>query len=523
MWYATSGLAGMNMRTREALHQERRRTFRRFKWVIGTPYFVQGTSNLTYVPILYFIKFTLGMGDAGGQLFDALRTSGWLVKPVWGLVSDRVPLFGYHRKSWYVLMAFLALVFWTLSALLALVGIRMPGMYLLTFNLAFSTYAFVDVVCDALMVETGRRLRRVSAFVNFQWTVLAIANAAAVLLGSWFQQKVEANHYAVWMIFLATGIPPLLTTVVGLRYIEEDAVPPRWRSRSARASIRAGLCQMVRWSAQKLQALPRTLGDLRKNNPIIWLLVIFLFFWKFSPSIGFIERSYLIDERGFDPVSFGVILALGSVTFLASILTYTWIVNHFPSITWYHYLYAMVALGVVSFPLSFYLYLDPTHPWWRLFAFELPAHLNPLPGWNRYQWFRLITQTILGFASIPAFLIPLTIAGQTVQVQHAGVSYAFLMSLSNVTDTLEGVVGAGLYKLLSQPWLAWLLEVFQSSGFAVAKTADTRTLILQMFVYISLLFTVLTIPFIVLLRRELQRQGIPIKLGKSEAASAVHE
>lgn len=508
------------MQTHEELRQEER-TLRRLKWVIGTPYFVQGTSNLTYVPILYFIKFTLGMGDAGGQLFDALRTSGWLVKPVWGLLSDQVPLFGYHRKSWYVLMAFLALVFWTLSALLALVGVRMPGMYLLTFNLAFSTYAFVDVVCDALMVETGRRLRRVSAFVNFQWTVLAIANAAAVLLGSWFQQKVEEGDYAAWMIFLATGIPPLVTAVVGLRYIEEDAVSARWRSRSARASVGVRLYQMLRWSVQKVQALPRALGKLRKNNSVIWILVIFLFFWKFSPSIGFIERSYLIDERGFDPVSFGVILALGSVTFLASILTYTWVVNHFPSVTWYHYLYTMVAFGVVSFPLSFYLYLDPTHPWWRLFEFELPAYLNPLPDWNRYQWFRLITQTILGFASIPAFIIPLTIAGQTVQIQHAGVSYAFLMSLSNVTDTLEGVVGAALYTLFSQPWLAWLLEGFQGSVFAVAKTADTRTLILQMFVYISLFFTVLTIPFLVLLRHELQRQGISIKLGKGEAADAV--
>jgi hypothetical protein len=58
----------------------------RLRWVIGTPYFVQGTSTLTEVPILYFIKFTLGMGDAGGQLFDALRQIGWFIKPVWGIL-----------------------------------------------------------------------------------------------------------------------------------------------------------------------------------------------------------------------------------------------------------------------------------------------------------------------------------------------------------------------------------------------------------------------------------------------------
>lgn len=102
------------MQTRDV--RQASRELRRLKWVIGTPYAVQDASNLAYIPILYFIKFTLGMGDAGGQLFDSLRTSGWLIKPVWGFISDRIPLFGYHRKSWYVLMAGLALFFWTLTA-----------------------------------------------------------------------------------------------------------------------------------------------------------------------------------------------------------------------------------------------------------------------------------------------------------------------------------------------------------------------------------------------------------------------
>ena len=189
----------------------------RLRWVIGTPYVVQGTTSLAEVPILYFIKFGLGMGDAGGQLFTALRGIGWFVKPLWGLISDRVPLFGYHRKSWYVLMACLALLFWALTALLAWAGVRVPIVYLLTFNLAFATYAFVDVVCDALMVTEGRRLGRVGGFVNFQWTAFAVALAASVLLGGWLQQKVAAGAIELWLIFLLTGIPPLVTAAAGLR------------------------------------------------------------------------------------------------------------------------------------------------------------------------------------------------------------------------------------------------------------------------------------------------------------------
>ena len=484
------------------------RRLARFKWVIGTPYFVQGTSNLAEIPILYFVKFELGMGDAGGQLFSSLRGLGWLVKPLWGLISDRVPLFGYRRKSWYVLMACLTLVFWALTALLAYAGLRLPVVYLVTLNLAFATYAFVDVVCDALMVTEGRRLKRVGAFVNFQWTTLAVALALSVLLGSWLQQRVAAGAIEPWLIFLVTGIPALVTAVVGLRYIAEPKVPPQ-----ERPALRARRRLPSRPDLlERMRAWPARFRAFRRENRPIWLLALFIFFWKFNPSIGYIERSYLIDARAFGALSFGVILSAGSIVFLLSILTYRWVVRRFPGVRWDQYLYAMIALAVLSFPLSFFLYFEPDHPWWDYVYVTLPDWLNPLPDWNRYQWFRLIVQGLLGFASIPAFIIPLTVAGETVKLAYAGMGYAFLTALSNVTDVFEGVVGAGLYWLFTRPQLAWLLEAFGRSPLDLAGTGDERTLVLELFVYVSLAFTLLTIPFLVLLRRELARRNIRVEL-----------
>jgi hypothetical protein len=90
----------------------------------------------------------------------------------------------------------------------------------------------------------------------------------------------------------------------------------------------------------------------------------------------------------------------------------------------------------------------------------------------------------------------------------------FLMSLSNATNMFEGVVGAGLYDLFKQPAFNWLTGAFKDSFLNVAHTTDERTLILQMFIYISLFLTLLTIPFVEILRRELARQKIDINLGK---------
>ena len=502
------------MKDKKADRNGERLSISRFRWVIGAPYFVQGTSNLTEIPILYFIKFTLQMGDSGGQLFDALRQIGWFIKPLWGIISDKVAVFGYHRKSWFVMMAFAATVFWLLNSLLAFVGITVPAVFLVTFNLAFATYAFVDVVCDALMVTYGRRLGRVGSFVNFQWGVLALANAASVYLGGWLEGRIRQNVYQPWIVFLLTGLPPLVTAIVGIRNIDEE--------RRTSVSFRPGdstikptdLGAAVKSGISRLRSMPASFKQFRRNNRPMWLLMLFIFFWKFSPSVGYIERSYLIDVRGFTPESFGIILSVGGVAFFVSVLVYSWVVRKFPQTRWYQYLYAMVALGVISFPLSFFLFLNPDHPWWKLLTFTLPNSLNPLPHWNRYEWFRLILQTSLGFATIPAFIIPLTVAGEIVNVAYAGVSYAFLMSLSNVTNMFEGVVGAGLYKLLVNPPFNRLVEEFKGTFLNIAHTSDERTLILQMFVYISLFFTLLTIPFIEVLRRELERRKVEINLGK---------
>ena len=57
-------------------------------------------------------------------------------------------------------------------------------------------------------------------------------------------------------------------------------------------------------------------------------------------------------------------------------------------------------------------------------------------------------------------------------------------------------------------------QAFGNSFLNIADTGDERTLILQMFVYISLFFTLLTIPFIELLRRELEQREVEINLGK---------
>ena len=79
---------------------------------------------------------------------------GWTIKPVYGLVSDFLPLGGSRRKGYLILMSALGLGSWLA---LAVAPTAYTTVLVLLMACSF-TLAFADVMADALMVETGRPL-----------------------------------------------------------------------------------------------------------------------------------------------------------------------------------------------------------------------------------------------------------------------------------------------------------------------------------------------------------------------------
>ncbi len=530
---------------------------KRLKRVFGIAYFIQGTNGLVNLPIMNFIKNVLGLGDAGGQLFSSLMTIGWIIKPLWGFISDQFPIFGYKRKSWFVLMALVSFVSWMLSGLFTVLGLTDAWIYFLLFNIALTGYAFVDVVGDGLMVENGQRLKKVGSFVTFQWTMLAISSAIVGIISGWFSDKINEGVLEYWVVFILVGFFPVITAIVGYYNIPEEKIQKVKTVHKPRVPIHVLISGMCKWFV-KIQhpgrvllvlsygfALPvafvfgissiwyvifflylvhrfgRSFLECMRENKTLTLLILFIIFWNFSPSLGYIQWSYLTDVRGFSQTSFGILTAVGGIVFLLSIMFYKWMVNKFPNTKWYQYLYVMVAIGALSFPLSFFLYLNPDHPWWSyVLIFALPdswfAWIPVISGWTRYEWFMLISSSLLAFATIFSFLIPLTIAGEGVKLSSAGMSYALLMSVTNATGMLGGTAGAGLYKYLAQEkgvqGFTYFIEKFQGTWMDVSGITDERTLIIQLFIWIGLLFTLLAVPFVYVLKREFFENSISVNL-----------
>ena len=62
-------------------------------------YFVQGILGLSRLAKDFFVKDELGLDPAQASLIFSASSVPWLVKPLWGFISDSIPLFGYRRKS----------------------------------------------------------------------------------------------------------------------------------------------------------------------------------------------------------------------------------------------------------------------------------------------------------------------------------------------------------------------------------------------------------------------------------------
>ena len=66
-------------------------------------YVVEGLAQpdgLIAQPLSYYLKTSKGWTPTQIAAFTSLLYVAWIIKPLYGLISDFVPLFGYRRKSY---------------------------------------------------------------------------------------------------------------------------------------------------------------------------------------------------------------------------------------------------------------------------------------------------------------------------------------------------------------------------------------------------------------------------------------
>jgi hypothetical protein len=234
---------------------------RRLVFLFGLAYFAQGlgqAGGLISQPLNYYLKQGLGLSATQVSEYLAILTLPWVIKPLYGLVSDFIPLFGYRRRTWLLLVNVIAaLGFLWLSGLLE-AGTIVTALTLTAFGTAAS-----DVIIDALMVENGERTGLTARFLGVQWFWFRVAAILTALTGGYLAatfQPASALHAAATITMLA----PIAVVVAAYVIVREDR---------AEMSL-----SQLRETAQSMLAALR--------SPGLRIAAAFLALWCFSPAFG---------------------------------------------------------------------------------------------------------------------------------------------------------------------------------------------------------------------------------------------
>src|SRR5919199_5508524 len=75
-------------------------------------YFVQGILGLARLAVSFFLKDELALSPAQVAALMGIAALPWVIKPVFGFLSDGVPMFGYHRRPYLILAGLIGTTAW---------------------------------------------------------------------------------------------------------------------------------------------------------------------------------------------------------------------------------------------------------------------------------------------------------------------------------------------------------------------------------------------------------------------------
>ena len=141
--------------------------------------FGQAKVGVVWQPLTHYLKESLGWAPVQIATSLAVLDVPWVVKPLYGMVSDFLPLFGYRRRS-YLLLANVAA-----SRRVPVDDSGRSRRPPIVFALLLTAIAMAisSTVCGALLVENGQLYGVSAAFINQQWLWFNVAAMAASLLG----------------------------------------------------------------------------------------------------------------------------------------------------------------------------------------------------------------------------------------------------------------------------------------------------------------------------------------------------
>lgn len=180
-----------------------------FLWLVSLIYFTQGFRSFVWTAVSYQMKDILKLSPSTSQFMFSIAFFPWSIKPIYGILSDCIPINGYKRKPYLVIATVLSLLPWPVlgltsslrnshNALTALLTVQNLGS------------AMADVVIDAMIAEAVRSERAEFAgdLQTLSWLMMAMGGICGNLLGGY-----ALSSLRIYSIFLLFSILPSIQLI----------------------------------------------------------------------------------------------------------------------------------------------------------------------------------------------------------------------------------------------------------------------------------------------------------------------
>ena len=388
------------------------RQIRRLMLFFALVYIVEGlgqAGGLIAQPLTYYLKQVFGWTPVQVTAWLTILNLPWIIKPVYGIVSDFVPLFGYRRKAYLILANAMAAAafFWVTQ-------VSAPQLLILILLLTAYAMAISSTLSGAVLVENGQRFHRSDAFVNQQWLWFNVAAVVSAFLGGELVARLSpqgALHAAAAVI----GVAPF-AAIFGTLYLIEET-PSRLDLAELNNTFRGLLATFT--------------------NRELWLIGLFLFLYYLNPGFGLPLYYYMTDTLKFSQAFIGTLGAINSIGWIVGALIYR------------RWLDGMTSRRLLNFSI---LIGAITTAAFLLLSNDISA---------------AIINFFSGMAGMIAFVATLSLAADFCPKRAEGFAFAALMSILNLSSALSNNIGAFLYEHAFHNRLAPLIIVSAASTTAI--------------------------------------------------------
>ncbi|MBD2462385.1 folate/biopterin family MFS transporter [Oscillatoria sp. FACHB-1407] len=363
-------------------------------------YFVQGILGLARLAVSFFLKDELGLGPAQVSALVGVAALPWMIKPLFGFISDGLPIFGYRRRPYLVLSGFLGALSWVSLATL----VHTAWAAMIAIALSSLAIAVSDVIVDSLVVERARQesVSDAGSLQSLCWG----ASAVGGLITAYFSGFL-LEHFSTHTVFAITATFPLIVSMVaGL---------------IAESKVEYATDWAIVWNQVK-----QLKGAITQKS--IWMPTAFLFLWQATPTAESAFFFFTTNELGFSPEFLGRVRLVTSVASLVGI----WLFQRFFKSVPFRTIFAWTM--VISAVLGMTMLL-------------LVTHTNRALGIDDH-WFSLGDSLVLTVMGQIAYMPVLVLAARLCPPGVEATLFALLMSVTNLAGLLSYEFGAGLMHLL---------------------------------------------------------------------------